>query len=57
MRRIDLVGVDEIASGEMKIVVVDGTDQVLVIRQGDEFTATQPMPLRLRRSTLAVRAW
>ena len=41
MRRIDLVGFDEIASGEMKIVVVDGTDQVLVIRQGDEFTATQ----------------
>ena len=41
MRRIDLVGVDEIGDGEMKIVFVDGTDQVLVINQGGEFTATQ----------------
>ena len=41
MRRIDLIGVDEIADGEMKMVVVDGTDQVLVINQGGEFTATQ----------------
>jgi 3-phenylpropionate/trans-cinnamate dioxygenase ferredoxin component len=41
VRRIDLVAVDEIADGEMKIVVVDGTDQVLVINQGGEFTATQ----------------
>jgi nitrite reductase/ring-hydroxylating ferredoxin subunit len=41
MRRIDLLGVDEIADGEMKLVVVDGTDQVLVINQGGEFTATQ----------------
>ena len=41
MRRIDLLGVDEIADGEMKMVFVDGTDQVLVIHQGGEFTATQ----------------
>jgi 3-phenylpropionate/trans-cinnamate dioxygenase ferredoxin subunit len=41
VRRIDLVGVDEIADGEMKMVYVDGTDQVLVINQGGEFTATQ----------------
>ncbi len=41
MRRLDLLGVDEIADGEMKIIVVDGTDQVLVIRQNGEFTATQ----------------
>jgi len=41
MRRIDLIGVDEIADGEMKMVFVDGTDQVLVINQGGEFTATQ----------------
>ena len=41
MRRIDLLGVDEIGDGEMRMVYVDGTDQVLVIRQGDEFTATQ----------------
>src|SRR3954471_23438916 len=41
MRRIDLLAVDEIADGEMKMVVVDGTDQVLVIHQNGEFTATQ----------------
>ena len=41
MRRIDLIGVDEIADGEMKMVYVDGTDQVLVINQGGDFTATQ----------------
>ena len=41
MRRIDLIGIDEIADGEMKMVLVDGTDQVLVINQGGEFTAVQ----------------
>lgn len=41
MRRIDLIGIDEIADGEMKMVFVDGTDQVLVINQGGEFTAVQ----------------
>ena len=41
MRRIDLIGVDEIGDGEMRMVWVDGTDQVVVIRQGDEFTAVQ----------------
>jgi 3-phenylpropionate/trans-cinnamate dioxygenase ferredoxin subunit len=41
MRRIDLLGVDEVADGEMKMVWVDGTDQVLVINQGGEFTAVQ----------------
>ena len=41
MRRIDLLGVDEVADGEMKMVFVDGTDQVLVINQGGEFTAIQ----------------
>jgi len=41
MRRIDLIGVDEIGDGEMKMVIVDGTDQVLVINQGGEFIATQ----------------
>jgi 3-phenylpropionate/trans-cinnamate dioxygenase ferredoxin subunit len=41
VRRIDLIGVDDIADGEMKMVFVDGTDQVLVIRQHGEFTATQ----------------
>ena len=41
MRRIDLLGIDEVEDGEMQMVVVDGTDQVLVIRQDGEFTATQ----------------
>ena len=41
MRRIDLAAVDELADGEMRIIVVDGTDQVLLINQGGEFTATQ----------------
>jgi 3-phenylpropionate/trans-cinnamate dioxygenase ferredoxin subunit len=41
MRRIDLIGIDDIGDGEMQMVVVDGTDQVLVINQGGEFTAVQ----------------
>ena len=41
MRRIDLLAIDEVADGEMKMVVVDGTDQVLVINNGGEFTAVQ----------------
>ena len=41
MRRIDLCDVDEVPEGTMKMVVVDGTDQVLVINNGGEFTAVQ----------------
>jgi nitrite reductase/ring-hydroxylating ferredoxin subunit len=41
MRRIDLLGVDEVADGEMKMAWVDGTDQVLVINIGGEVTAVQ----------------
>ena len=41
LRRIDLFGVDEVPGGTMKMAWVDGTDQVLVINQGGEFTATQ----------------
>ena len=41
MRRIDLLGVDEVGDGEMKIAWVDGTDQVLVINSGGEFAAVQ----------------
>jgi len=41
MRRIDLLGVDEVGDGEMKMVWVDGTDQVLVINNGGEFSAVQ----------------
>ena len=41
MRRIDLLGVDEVGEGEMKIAWVDGTDQVLVINAGGGFAAVQ----------------
>jgi 3-phenylpropionate/trans-cinnamate dioxygenase ferredoxin subunit len=41
MRRIDLLGVDEVGDGEMKMVWVDGTDQVLVINHGGHFSAIQ----------------
>ena len=40
-RRIDLLGVDDLADGEMQLVWVDGTDPVLVIRNGDDFNAMQ----------------
>ncbi len=41
MRRIDLLGVDEVGEGEMKMAWVDGTDQVLVIHTGGEISAVQ----------------
>ena len=41
MRRIDLCGVDEVPEGTMKMVVVDGTDQVLVVHVNDRFFAMQ----------------
>ena len=41
MRRIDLVGVDEVGDSEMKMTWVDGTDQVLVINTGGTFSAVQ----------------
>jgi 3-phenylpropionate/trans-cinnamate dioxygenase ferredoxin subunit len=41
MRRIDLLGADEVGDGEMKIAWADGTDQVLVINAGGEFAAVQ----------------
>ena len=40
-RRIDLLGVDELAEGEMKLVWVDDTDPVLVIHSNGEFRAMQ----------------
>src|SRR5262245_65393442 len=40
-RRIDLLGVDDLADGEMQLVWVEGTDPVLVIRNGDDFHAMQ----------------
>jgi len=41
VRRIDLVGVDEVPDGTMKMAYVDGTDQVLVVHVNGEFLATQ----------------
>ncbi len=40
MRRIDLLAVDEVPMGTMKMAWVDGTDQVLVVNSG-ELTAVQ----------------
>jgi len=34
VRRIDLLGVDEVPDGTMKMAWVDGTDQVLVVNTG-----------------------
>ena len=41
MRRIDLIGVDEVPTGTMKMAWVDGTDQVLVVNLGGELVAVQ----------------
>jgi 3-phenylpropionate/trans-cinnamate dioxygenase ferredoxin subunit len=41
VRRIDLCGVDEVPEGTMKLVVVDGTDQVLVVNSNGRIYAMQ----------------
>jgi 3-phenylpropionate/trans-cinnamate dioxygenase ferredoxin component len=41
VRRIDLCGVDEVPEGTMKMVVVDGTDQVLVVHVNGRLYAMQ----------------
>jgi 3-phenylpropionate/trans-cinnamate dioxygenase ferredoxin component len=41
MRRIDLVGVDEVPEGTMVMTYVDGTDQVLVVNTNGDFHALQ----------------
>ena len=41
MRRIDLLGVDEVPDGTMKMAWVDGTDQVLVVNTGGRISAVQ----------------
>ena len=41
MRRIDLCGTDEVPEGTMKMVHVDGTDQVLVVHENGAWHATQ----------------
>ena len=41
MRRVDLVGVDEVPDGTMRMTWVDGTDQVLVVNTGGTIRAMQ----------------
>ncbi len=41
MRRIDLLGVDEVPPGTMKMAWVDGTDQVLVVNTNGDIVAVQ----------------
>ena len=41
MRRIDLFGLDEVPPGTMKMAIVDGTDQVLVVNSGGQLYAMQ----------------
>ncbi len=41
LRRIDLLGIDEVPEGTMKMAVVDGTDLVLVVNRGGEVRAMQ----------------
>jgi len=40
-RRIDLMGLDEVPDGTMKMAWVDGTEQVLVINMAGEIRAVQ----------------
>jgi 3-phenylpropionate/trans-cinnamate dioxygenase ferredoxin subunit len=41
VRRIDLLAVDEVPDGTMKMAWVDGSDQVLVVNSNGEFSAVQ----------------
>ncbi len=41
VRRIDLLGVDEVPDGTMKMAWVDGTDQVLVVNTDGRLFAVQ----------------
>ena len=41
MRRIDLLGVEEVPDGTMKMAWVDGTDQVLVVNTNGRLDAMQ----------------
>lgn len=41
MRRIDLLPVEDVPAGTMKMAFVDGTDQVLVVNVGGKLFATQ----------------
>jgi 3-phenylpropionate/trans-cinnamate dioxygenase ferredoxin subunit len=41
VRRVDLLGVDEVPDGTMQMAWVDGTDQVLVVNTGGAIRAMQ----------------
>ena len=41
MRRVDLLGVDDVPDGTMQMAWVDGTDQVLVVNTGGTIRAMQ----------------
>ncbi len=41
MRRVDLLALDEVPDGTMKMAWVDGTDQVIVVNVGGEVRAFQ----------------
>jgi 3-phenylpropionate/trans-cinnamate dioxygenase ferredoxin subunit len=41
VRRIDLLGVDEVPPGTMKMAIVDGTEQVLVVNDDATIRAMQ----------------
>ena len=41
VRRVDLLGVDEVPDGTMRMAWVDGTDQVLVVNTGGTIRAMQ----------------
>jgi 3-phenylpropionate/trans-cinnamate dioxygenase ferredoxin component len=41
VRRVDLLGVDEVPDGTMRMAWVDGTDQVLVVNSGGAIRAMQ----------------
>ncbi len=41
MRRIDLLGVEEVPAGTMKMAWAEGSDPVLVINQDGDYTAVQ----------------
>jgi 3-phenylpropionate/trans-cinnamate dioxygenase ferredoxin subunit len=41
VRRVDLLGVDEVPDGTMQMAWVDGTDQVLVVNTGGTIRAMQ----------------
>jgi 3-phenylpropionate/trans-cinnamate dioxygenase ferredoxin subunit len=40
-RRVDLMGIDDVPEGTMKMAYVDGTDQVVVVNSGGEIRAFQ----------------